>query len=236
MELTEIRIKLIRDKADKLRAFASITLDQTLVIRDLKIIEGGNGLFVAMPSRKLCDRCPACGGKNHLRSRFCNDCGARLRDYRGRMDERGRPRLYADISHPINQDARDYVQGRGDPRLQAGARSLEAGRVRRHDLRRPRLRVLRPDRSGTSDAVESPAWKTGFSPGSTSPSSGSGRSGPPWRAPSSARDPARRCACSRGGPVSRWSWRTRSPGSSRPRAAGRRPCTTSPSPRGTPSS
>jgi stage V sporulation protein G len=111
MELTEIRIKLIQDKGDKLRAFASITIDQTLVIRDLKIIEGGNGLFVAMPSRKLCDRCPACGGKNHLRARFCNDCGSRLRDYRGRIDERGRPRLYADIAHPISQHARDFVQG-----------------------------------------------------------------------------------------------------------------------------
>ena len=111
MELTEIRIKLINDKADKLRAFASITVDNTIVIRDLKLIEGANGLFVAMPSRKLCDRCPACAGKNHLRARFCNDCGQRLRDYRGRMDERGRPRLYADIAHPINQDARDHVQG-----------------------------------------------------------------------------------------------------------------------------
>jgi stage V sporulation protein G len=130
MELTEIRIKLIRDKADKLRAFASITIDQTLVIRDLKLIEGGNGLFVAMPSRKLCDRCPACAGKNQLRSRFCNDCGQRLREQRGRMDDRGRPRLYADIAHPINQDARDMVQGRViEAYLAEVARSKEAGYV-----------------------------------------------------------------------------------------------------------
>ena len=130
MELTEIRIKLIRDKADKLRAFASITIDQTLVIRDLKIIEGAHGLFVAMPSRKLCDRCPSCSGKNHLRSRFCNDCGGKLREMRGRMDERGRPRLYADIAHPINQEARDFVQGRVVKAYQAEKeRSLEAGYV-----------------------------------------------------------------------------------------------------------
>ncbi len=130
MELTEIRIKLIRDKADKLRAFASITIDQTLVIRDLKIIEGAHGLFVAMPSRKLCDRCPSCSGKNHLRSRFCNDCGGKLREMRGRMDERGRPRLYADIAHPINQEARDFVQGRVVEAYQTEkARSMEAGYV-----------------------------------------------------------------------------------------------------------
>ena len=130
MELTEIRIKLIRDKADKLRAFASVTIDQTLVIRDLKIIEGTHGLFVAMPSRKLCDRCHSCGGKNHLRARHCNDCGAKLREMRGRIDERGRPRLYADIAHPINQEARDFVQGQVVVAYRAEKeRSLEAGYV-----------------------------------------------------------------------------------------------------------
>jgi stage V sporulation protein G len=64
-----------------------------------------------MPSRKLCDRCPACAAKNHMRARYCNDCGARLAEDRGELDERGRPRLYADIAHPIHQQARDFVQG-----------------------------------------------------------------------------------------------------------------------------
>jgi stage V sporulation protein G len=111
MDLTEIRVKLLTNQKDKLRGFASITIDRCLVIRDLKIIEGGNGLFVAMPSRKLCDRCPSCAGKNNLRARHCNDCGARLEDDRCDTDERGRPRLYADIAHPIHQAARDFVQG-----------------------------------------------------------------------------------------------------------------------------
>lgn len=111
MNISEIRVKLLPRKTDKLRAFASITLDDGVVVRDIKIIEGGHGLFVAMPSRKLCDRCPSCGGKNHLRSRYCNDCGTRLRPDRTQLDERGRPRLYADVAHPINQKARDLVQG-----------------------------------------------------------------------------------------------------------------------------
>lgn len=111
MNITEIRIKLLLNARDKLRGFASITVDDTLVIRDIKIIEGARGLFVAMPSRKLCDRCPSCGAKNHLRARYCNDCGARLGADRGMLDERGRPRLYADITHPINQRSRDLVQG-----------------------------------------------------------------------------------------------------------------------------
>jgi stage V sporulation protein G len=53
MEITEIRISLRDD--NKLKAFASITLDNSFVIRGLKIIEGAKGLFVAMPSRKRPD-------------------------------------------------------------------------------------------------------------------------------------------------------------------------------------
>ena len=53
MEITEIRIS-VRDD-NKLKAFASITLDNSFVIRGLKIIEGAKGLFVAMPSRKRPD-------------------------------------------------------------------------------------------------------------------------------------------------------------------------------------
>jgi len=112
MNITEIRVKLVHDQRDKLRGFASITIDDCLVIRDLKIIEGPRGLFVAMPSRKLHDRCPSCACKNPLRSRYCNDCGVRLRDHRGDTDERGRVRLYADIAHPIHQEGRDHVQQR----------------------------------------------------------------------------------------------------------------------------
>jgi stage V sporulation protein G len=53
MEITEIRISVRND--NKLKAFASITLDNMIVIRGLKVIEGAKGLFVAMPSRKRPD-------------------------------------------------------------------------------------------------------------------------------------------------------------------------------------
>jgi stage V sporulation protein G len=53
LEITEIRITLRDD--EKLKAFASITLDNALVIRGLKIIEGSAGMFIAMPSRQRKD-------------------------------------------------------------------------------------------------------------------------------------------------------------------------------------
>ncbi|MFO1093344.1 MAG: SpoVG family protein [Planctomycetaceae bacterium] len=59
MEITEVRIKLADEVRERLHAFCSITLDGCFVIRDLKIIEGARGPFVAMPSRKLTDRCIA---------------------------------------------------------------------------------------------------------------------------------------------------------------------------------
>jgi stage V sporulation protein G len=53
MKITEVRITLRDD--GKLRAFASITLENCFVIRGLKVIEGNSGLFVAMPSRRRPD-------------------------------------------------------------------------------------------------------------------------------------------------------------------------------------
>jgi stage V sporulation protein G len=53
LEITEVRISLRED--DKLKAFASMTFNDAFVVRGLKIIEGTNGMFVAMPSRKRPD-------------------------------------------------------------------------------------------------------------------------------------------------------------------------------------
>jgi len=50
LDISEIRITLRDD--NKLKGFASITLENAFVIRGLKIIEGASGLFIAMPSRK----------------------------------------------------------------------------------------------------------------------------------------------------------------------------------------
>jgi stage V sporulation protein G len=53
MRITDVQIFLVNE--DKLRAYASITLDACFVVRDLKVIQGQNGLFVAMPAKKRKD-------------------------------------------------------------------------------------------------------------------------------------------------------------------------------------
>lgn len=52
MEITDVRIRKMSDEG-KMKAIVSITFDDEFVVHDVKIIEGQNGLFVAMPSRKM---------------------------------------------------------------------------------------------------------------------------------------------------------------------------------------
>ena len=110
MEISEVRVKLVNNKDDRLKAFCSITMDNQFVVRDIKVIEGVGGFFVAMPSRKMSDHCDKCGGKNHLRAKFCNNCGAALGENRARRDMKGRTKLHADIAHPINAECRRKIQ------------------------------------------------------------------------------------------------------------------------------
>ncbi|MEZ5965668.1 MAG: SpoVG family protein [Planctomycetota bacterium] len=106
MNITEVRIKLTDDPRSKLKAYCSVTFDDEFVVRDLKVIEGARGPFVAMPSRKLSDRCPRCSGKNYLQANYCQNCGVRLAANRAGRDGQGRSRLHADLAHPINAGSR----------------------------------------------------------------------------------------------------------------------------------
>ena len=53
MEVTEVRVFPVQE--ERLRAYVAITFDHCFVVRDLKVINGNNGLFVAMPSKKRRD-------------------------------------------------------------------------------------------------------------------------------------------------------------------------------------
>ena len=134
MEITEVRIKLVENAAERLLAFCSITIDAAFVVRDLKIIGGPSGPFVAMPSRKLCGHCPACGAKNPLRAGYCSQCGGKLGAGTLPRDEEGRLRLYADIAHPINAACREMIQKRVVSEYEAElVRARDPGYVSRYE-------------------------------------------------------------------------------------------------------
>ena len=54
MTITDVRIRKIASEG-KMKAVVSITFDNEFVVHDIKVIEGQNGLFIAMPSRKTPD-------------------------------------------------------------------------------------------------------------------------------------------------------------------------------------
>lgn len=82
MEITEIKIYPKEGADKKLRAFVAITFDHAFVVRDIKIIDGSKGLFVAMPSRKI--------------SKIGHDGLAEIE--------------HRDIAHPISAECREYLE------------------------------------------------------------------------------------------------------------------------------
>ncbi|MBI4550145.1 MAG: septation protein SpoVG family protein [Candidatus Omnitrophica bacterium] len=113
MKITEVRI-FQKDNADKkLKAFATITLDDCFVVRDIKIIERDKGLFVAMPSRRAKEPCQKCGHRNVVHSRYCNQCGGRLEtavDPLPMLGAKAHQGEHKDIAHPITLACREYME------------------------------------------------------------------------------------------------------------------------------
>jgi len=110
VEITEVKISLREGGNKKLKAYTTVTFDDCFVVRNIKVIEGNSGLFVAMPARKMKQFCPRCGKKIDLKSRYCSQCGAQLPPPPKDMDQAKASQIHQDIAHPINQQFRDYLQ------------------------------------------------------------------------------------------------------------------------------
>ncbi|MDX9917216.1 MAG: septation regulator SpoVG [Gudongella sp.] len=54
MKITDVRVRKVTEEG-KMKAIVSVTFDDEFVVHDIKVIEGQNGLFIAMPSRKMAD-------------------------------------------------------------------------------------------------------------------------------------------------------------------------------------
>ncbi|MDI6605810.1 MAG: SpoVG family protein [Candidatus Omnitrophota bacterium] len=115
MEITEVRVVLKDSPDKKLKAYTTVTFDDAFVVRNIKVIEGTSGLFIAMPSRKVKQPCSKCNFKNEIRSKYCNQCGAQLPVVAKPLttDTPANSQLeHKDIAHPITQPFREYLQKR----------------------------------------------------------------------------------------------------------------------------
>ncbi len=116
MKITEVRVFPKESGDKKLRAYATVTFDDCFVVRDIKIIEGNKGLFVAMPSRRVKYPCSRCGHRNVVHSSFCNQCGGKLavgqppEAFSDADQAKQRQSEHKDIAHPVTLDFREYVQ------------------------------------------------------------------------------------------------------------------------------
>ena len=121
MKITEVKIFQKEDDDKKLRAFATVTFDDCFVVRDIKIIEGSKGFFVAMPSRRIKEPCLKCHHRNTLKSRYCNQCGASLigvgdkfkiekNGYSESDEIKSRQSEHRDVAHPITAEFRETIQ------------------------------------------------------------------------------------------------------------------------------
>lgn len=130
MEITEVRIFLKESPDKKLKAYATVTFDNVFVVRNIKVIEGASGAFIAMPTRRIKQPCPKCGFRNEMRSKFCNQCGGQLplapRPIGGNQPQTSSSAEHKDIAHPITQSFREYLQKRV---LEAYDKERSAGQV-----------------------------------------------------------------------------------------------------------
>ena len=55
MNITDIRVRKVSSEGSKMRAIVSVTFDDCFVVHDIKVIEGQDKFFIAMPSRKTAD-------------------------------------------------------------------------------------------------------------------------------------------------------------------------------------
>ena len=109
MEITQSRVHLITNSR-RLKAMGSVTVDGVLELCDFKVIQEGNGLRVAFPSREMTDKCPDCFLSNSVQANFCSHCGKELSPNRARLTKNGTPRTHTQIIRTLTLATEEAVK------------------------------------------------------------------------------------------------------------------------------
>lgn len=112
MQITDVRVRLAdeRDRDDRIRAYVNLELGGCLVIKDLRVVDTGGKLLMAMPSRKAAHPCPRCRDKNHLKALYCNRCGTRLPHPGSLRYGDGQSKLHVNVAFPTNNEFRRELE------------------------------------------------------------------------------------------------------------------------------
>lgn len=105
MRVTEVRARLVDSISNsRLKAFCTVIFDDCFAIHDVRVIDGINGLFVAMPERIIHYRCEFCRFRNPCNNYHCGGCGGKLQARNITRDER------MNVAHPINSAIREEIE------------------------------------------------------------------------------------------------------------------------------
>lgn len=112
MDITDVSVKLIQPlRRGRVLCVAAVTFDNSFVVRNIRLLEGPKGYFLAMPSQALTTKCRRCNRKNPIRSNYCNLCGTRLPEEQVPVDpQTGKSRVHQDVAHPIKTELREKIQ------------------------------------------------------------------------------------------------------------------------------
>ncbi len=108
VNITNVHLQLCDENNRRLRAYCSLVFDDAFVVHNIRIIEKNGELLMAMPSRKVTEKCRLCGINNSIDSTFCAGCGKRFDD----QHELYTKKVHVDVVHPINADFRSTLEER----------------------------------------------------------------------------------------------------------------------------
>jgi stage V sporulation protein G len=105
--ITEVHMQLEGRAESKVRAYATVVLDDCFVVHDLKVLDLRGRLVTVMPQRPSRDLCPKCSAKNDLHFGYCHHCGTYLGSDRIKIEPDGErsPKRF-DVAHPISRSCR----------------------------------------------------------------------------------------------------------------------------------
>lgn len=95
------RVKIMLTKGPRLLAYVEACFDECFLVKDIKIINGPSGVFVAMPERRGQKKC-SCGIKNINIAKYCNFCGAAFTEI---VND-----TFFDVCFPVTSEFRAHIQ------------------------------------------------------------------------------------------------------------------------------
>jgi DNA-binding cell septation regulator SpoVG len=107
MNVTSVTIKLngvLHPSEDGLLAFATLVIEDALVIHGIRLIKTGQRHIVSMPNKERTVECPECKVKNFISHRYCKACGKPI------AKEEILGRMFSDLVHPKNQEFRGVLE------------------------------------------------------------------------------------------------------------------------------